>query len=241
MSLDKYINQVICGDCLEVMKELPDKCIDIVITSPPYNFGRGINTNKKGSKYLEYNDNLSQQEYFEFIQKTLDCLLRITKKYIFFNFQLLSNNKSAYFKIIGEYKDKIKDVIIWDKMTSEPAIQRGVLNSQFEIILIIADDGADKRRFYDVDFHGTIPNVFKIGKVNKNQNAELNRATFPDEIPEKIIINFSKESDIILDPFNGTGTTTFVSQKNHRNFIGIDLCKSQCEYARERLKQKPLF
>jgi len=66
-------------------------------------------------------------------------------------------------------------------------------------------------------------------------------AIFPEKLAADHIISWSNKGDLILDPFNGSGTTTKMAQALGRNFIGIDISKKYCDIANERLRQKPLF
>ena len=74
---EDYINKIICGDCLEVMKGIPDKAVDLVLTSPPYNTGNkslGYHPNSKvgDNFYNEHNDDMASEDYLNFLR---NCLL----------------------------------------------------------------------------------------------------------------------------------------------------------------------
>ena len=94
-------NRIYCIDCLEGMKQLEDNSVDLTITSPPYNAG----TNIRGNFYEKYDDNLDEYICQEFISRVLKELIRVTKNYVFFNFQLLTTNKNAYLHILSEFKE----------------------------------------------------------------------------------------------------------------------------------------
>lgn len=227
------VNEVYNGDCLELMSQINDQSIDYVFTSPPYNFG--------DDKYKEFSDNKSQEEYFDWTKNVINELLRITKETIFYNIQMISGNKISLLKTLGFFAEYIKDIIIWDKMMAEPAIQKNVLNSQFEFIICLNKNN-NKRMFGGAaDFWGTIPNILKFKKNSSNEFSNLNKATFVKELPSFFIQNFTKENDIILDPFMGTGQTAIVCQELHRNYIGIEISEELCKLSQERLKQQTLF
>ena len=76
------------------------------------------------------------QEYFEWQKKCITEMIRVSSDYVFYNIQMLTGNKVALFKLFGYFAENIKEVLIWDKMYAEPAISSGVLNSQFEYIII---------------------------------------------------------------------------------------------------------
>jgi len=238
---EDYINKVICGDCLDVMKNIPDKSIDSIITSPPYNVGWNNMNGKDFTRYKTINDKMDKDDYLYWTNNILDELLRITKKHIFYNIQMLSNNKNTVLNIFSKYKDKIKDIIIWHKTQAPPAIEPGVMNTAFEFIIILSNYKPEKRKFYDSKIKGNFNNVIYGNNASSNVFAKEHKATFPIYLPEQIIQNFTNEGDIILDPFLGTGTTCVACNRFNRKYIGIDISKEYCKIAEERLRQKPLF
>ncbi len=242
-----------CGDCLNLFKNIKNKSIDMIITSPPYNMNLRIRNGEYCSrqivkeistKYKNFNDNLTIEEYLIFNKKVINECLRVSN-IVFYNVQFLTGNKRALFKLIGEFSDNLKEIIIWDKVNSQPAIGGGILNSQFEVILIFeSTDKAISRKFNSATFErGTVSNVFKIKrgkKINKNHGA-----VFPHELVEKIINNFSTPGQVILDPFSGTGTTFYSCVELDRKFVGFELDKELCEDIKLRIeaetKQMKLF
>lgn len=226
------LNKIINEDCLIFMKTLPDKCIDCVITSPPYNVSKNNMTEKK---YQGYQDDMTQEEYYLWTKKILDELLR-TSHTIFYNFQMLSDNKRTFLKIFGEYSNYIKDIIIWNKNTAAPAIEPGVMTSKFEFIMILSDDEPEKRKFHKANFRGTFTNVIEGGNASGNKFADTHKATFPQYLPDKIITNFTNENDIIFDPFMGIGTTAMSAKQLKRNYIGCEISPEYCKIAEDRIK-----
>lgn len=141
------------GDCLSIMKQLPDNKIDMVITSPPYNMNLRIRNGKYCSrqivkelttKYENFADNMPMDEYFEFNKRVVEELLRLSDT-VFYNVQFLTGNKPALFKLIGHFADRLKEFIVWDKVNAQPAIGQGVVNSQFEVLLVFSNDAPESR------------------------------------------------------------------------------------------------
>lgn len=236
------INQIHNIDCLEGLKRLKDDSVDLVFTSPPYNMNLRVRNGKYCSrqivkeistKYNSFDDNLPMEEYFEFNKKVIEECLRVSDL-VFYNVQILTGNKRALFKLIGHFNEQLKEVIVWDKINAQPAIQQLVMNSQFELILVFDKNNSIVRQFKNGNFErGTLSNLWSIKrgkKINKNHGA-----VFPEQLAEKVIKNFSKEGDLILDPFIGTGTTAKVSKDLKRDFIGFELSEEYCEVAQERV------
>lgn len=235
-------NNLILGNCLEELKKIKDDSVDCIVTSPPYNMNLRIRNGKYCSrqivkelttKYRNYDDNLPMEEFYEMNKKVITEGLRIAPM-IFYNIQFLTGNKRAFFKLMGDFNEHLKEVIIWDKVTAQPAIGQGILNSRFEVVLVFDRENAISRYFNKRNFErGTLENLWQIRRGKKV--SKEHGATFPEELIETIVLNFTNESDTILDPFMGTGTTGFVSLNNNRNFIGIEIDEDYFEFAKDRI------
>jgi site-specific DNA-methyltransferase (adenine-specific) len=232
------INKITKADCIDFMKTMPDDFVDISITSPPYNISSSIHHNK--DMYLEYKDNLSEYEYTKFISDVISELLRVTKNYVFFNFQILSNNKKSYIDILYKFKDNIKEFFIWAKPNPAPGVQSGLFANGFEIILCLSKWDTDGRVFkLHYTQQGKKSNTI-IQKTNK-EFVDSNFACFGKWLPRFFIKCFSKEGDLIFDPFIGSGTTSIVSKELNRKYIGCDICQDYIDIANKRLQQNTLF
>lgn len=233
---------ILNANCLDIMKYFKDQSFDVIITSPPYNMRTRIRNGKYAArekadhfskKYSEFNDNLSIDEYFNFHKKAIQEMLRIAKT-IFINFQIVTGSKEAWFKLIGEFNQYIKDIAIWDKGSGQPAMHNSVINRCFELILILETQPTVGRTFANSIFkRGEMQDIWRIGRGGKN-NAKGHSATFPNALVEKILKGW--KSDTILDPFVGTGTTLIVAKKLGKKAVGIDVSEKYCSIAKERLK-----
>ena len=198
---------------------------------------RCSNSNHKeefSTKYENYKDDLPMDEYFKFQDEFISKALQVTDL-MFYNTQMITGNKIALFKLIGKYAEKIKEIIIWDKITGIPAMHNGTLNSQFEFIFIFQNSKPFNRSFDFANFErGSLSNIWSIKRERNN----LIKAGFPKELIRTIIKNFVKEDKdcIILDPFMGSGTTGVVCKELNRNFIGIEIDKDTFEKAKERIQ-----
>lgn len=241
---DELINKVFNESCLDTMKRIPDDFVDVVITSPPYNMNLRIRNGEYCSrqivkeistKYEDFPDNLPVDEYYKFHSEVLKELLRISNL-VFYNVQIVTGSKRAIFKMIGEFSENLKDIIIWDKRYGQPAIGEQVLNRRSELILVFEKDYPISRQFRSAVFkRGTLDDVWVIDRERKN--VEGHGATFPEKLISTILENFSKKKDIIYDPFIGTGTTAVVSKKLGRNFIGSEISKKYYKECNKRLKE----
>lgn len=120
-------------DCLQGMREIPDNSVDCCLTSPPYNFNLRIHYGKYGGRSIHdqnkygsmFSDALSVEDYFDWQKKCIEEMLRISKGLVFYNIQMITGNKAALCMLLGHFNDKVKDIMVWDKIHAEPAIRGG--------------------------------------------------------------------------------------------------------------------
>ncbi len=236
------INKIFNESCLDTLARIPDNSIDLVITSPPYNMNLRIRngqycsrqiTKEFSTKYEGFSDNLPIAEYYEFHASVLRELLRVSPM-VFYNVQIVTGSKRAIFKLLGDFSEYVKDIIIWDKVNAQPAMGEGVLNRQSELIIVFDKNDAISRKFNYSNFaRGTLNDVWQIKRGKKV--AGSHGATFPEELVEKILTNFSREGDVVYDPFMGTGTTAVVCKRMGRRYIGSELLPHYAERANKRV------
>ena len=234
--------ELIHGDWVEKMKDSPEGSIDMIFTSPPYNMNLRIRNGKYctrqivkeiTTKYENFPDNLPMEKYFEFNKKVINEGLRVSDL-VFYNVQFLTGNKPALFKLLGEFNEKVKEFIVWDKCNSQPAIGNGVMNSQFEVLIVLQTTRPESRAFESAQFdRGTLSNVWRMKRGRKAD--KTHGATFPVELAEKAISSFTKKGSVILDPFMGTGTTGVAAKNLNRKFIGIELDPGYFRIAQDRI------
>ena len=216
--MDKYLNKIICGDCLEILKELPDNSVDLVLTDPPY----GINYDNKDL-------NRQSPENFGKIENDngeIDYLNLITE------FQRISKMVIVFGAINFMQDLPYKGIwICWDKRTKIEADK--VFGSPFELAWCNKISGYDK--IYRI-MHGGVINADR-----KELKKRVHPTQKPVELMKRIIEDFSKEDDIVLDPFLGSGTTAVACKQLKRNYIGIELSEEYCFIAKKRLEQDVLF
>ena len=232
--------------CLETLSRLPDNSIDLVITSPPYNMNLRIRKGEYCSrqivkefstKYSEFSDNLPLEDYYSFHKKVLTELLRVSSL-VFYNIQIVTGSKRAFFKLIGDFSDNLKDIVVWDKGYAQPAMHEQVLNKRTELLLVFDTDYPISRQFRKSGkfSRGTLDDLWSIPRA-RGKNV-THTAVFPEELVSKILTNFSEEGQLVYDPFMGTGTTAIVAKELNRLYLGSEVSKEYCELAKQRLERK---
>jgi len=218
--------KIVNEDCYKHLKTLHNNYFDVVITSPPYNFGgrRKINTKAK-AKYEHFTDNRS--DYADWSIAIIEELLRVTKKHIFWNVQALSKNKQDVFKIMGHFADHIIQNFIWYKPNSSPSSRPYYVSNYVEYVLCISNEKYLKS---NLAFN---KNFFEI--TNKPTKYPEHNAVMSQELADELVERYTNENDLILDPFCGVGTTGISAKKFNRHFYGIDIVKRYCEISEQNL------
>lgn len=225
------MHRLMCGDSTD------EKDIEILMnrekaticfTSPPYNAGelniKGNESTKK--KYNVFDDNQTEEKYYNFLKKNLDIVLKHSKE-VFYNIGLVEKNKRVIIDILANYKKEFKDIIYWKKNTAAPHIQPGIINNRVEFILCF---GNGKRKFENATFkQGTYWNVIEGNNASGNEFSKIHRATFPLYLPIDIIKNFCPVNSVVLDCFGGTGTTLIAAEQTGRNAFLMELDPKYCD------------
>jgi DNA modification methylase len=233
------LNKIYHNNCLDILKKMKMDSIDMCFTSPPYNCG-----NKR--MYRSYNDDLPDDEYYKLLSDSLKEMLRICKGLIFFNINYMQNNKKSIYRLMYEFSDYLRENIIWDKLRAEPPIAN-ILAKRYEYILLLTKNKdieinnfkKNKAENYKNIFGNWISNLIRLSiKDDQVQYNKINRAGFPINLVRMFIDIYTKENDIILDPFMGLGTTAMACKQSNRNYIGIEIIKENIEIAEKRIKNE---
>lgn len=215
------------GDCLELMKDIPDESIDLIVTDPPYKFenqGGGFYAKNKSTKRV-YLDNLKNINCCEFNPyEFLNILKPKLKKfygYFFCNKTLIED----YIKFARDNKYNF-DVLVMAKSNPIPSFNNHHL-SDLEYIILIREKGTYFSKHKEIDDF----RKYYLTSCKKG----LHPAEKPVELLERFIKVSSKENDIVLDPFMGSGSTGVACINTNRNFIGIELDEKYFNIAKERI------
>ena len=243
MTIPRYMeNRIYNEDCLDTMRRMKDQSIDLVVTSPPYNMNLRIQKGKYTSrqlveefstKYGGFADNLPLDTFYNLHYSILREILRVSRL-TFYNIQIVTGSKRAFFKLIGDFADNLKEVIVWDKGHAQPAMHAEVLHRRTELLLVFDSVYPISRQFNEHGRfeRGTLDDLWKIKPARRKRSATSKHgARFPDELVETILNNFSSVGDTVYDPFMGTGTTARGAQRMQRKYVGSEISTEYCEEA----------
>ena len=244
----EYTDRVVCGDSAEVLSRLPDNCVDLIFTSPPYNFG------------LDYSDGRDDQrwdDYFEKLFQVFDECIRVLKfgGRIAVNVQPLFSDYIPSHHIISNFfmERRLiwKGEILWEKNNynckytawgSWKSPSSPYLKYTWEFIEVFCKGSlkADgDRSDADIDaeeFKQWVNAKWSIAP-ERNMREYGHPAMFPEELATRVLKLFSFQGDLVLDPFAGVGTVPVVAKKTGRRFLGIDISPDYCATSERRLRE----
>ena len=207
------------GDCLELMKNIPDGSVDLVLTDPPYG--------------MDFQSNFRKEMYSKIEN---DKCLGWLENYVDECFRILKDNTAVYFfcswhnvdifKQAIEKKFKIKNILIWEKNNTSMGDLKGSYAPKYEMIIF-----AHKGR--------KLLNGFRyadIIKANRTGN-KFHPTEKPVALLEFFIKNSSNENAVVFDGFMGSGSTGVSCINTNRNFIGIELDKGYFDIAKKRIEE----
>lgn len=235
--ISAYKNQLLCGDALEIMRQMPDESLDLIVTSPPYNLknstGNGMKDGRGGkwsnasliNGYSHHGDCMPHEQYVIWQRECLTEMLRLLKDdgAIFYNHKwrvqagLLQDRQD----IVSGFP--LRQIIIW-RRKGGINFNKGYFLPTYEVIYLIC-----KPKFALVKGANAHGDIWEFMQEMKNPHP----APFPVALIHRIIN--STNAQIILDPFMGSGTTAIAAKRLNRDFIGIEISPEYVELSKKRL------
>ena len=253
-------NYIKCCDCIDGLKELPDECIDLTVTSPPYDDLRKY-------KGYEWNFEATARELYRVTKKGCVVVWIVGDSVVKGSETGTSFKQALYFKECGF---KLHDTMIFEKNSSSFPAKRGSnrYTQIFEYMFVfckgkIRNDISvlcdKKNKWAGHTNWGNNTQYNKDGELIKTNNIKPvpefsprnniwkysvgfndktgHPAVFPEQLAQDHILSWSNEGDIVLDPFMGSGTTAKMAVLNNRRYIGFEISPEYCEIANKRIEK----
>jgi site-specific DNA-methyltransferase (adenine-specific) len=222
------------GDCLTELKRIDSNSVDLVVTSPPYNKNYWLrNRNQKGKRIITYDtfsDTLEPQEYIRTQKEVLDELVRVIKPTgsIFYNhIDILHKHNTIHPSYVYDYN--VKQVIVWDRGNT-PKLDKSYFLPTTEWIFWIKKDW-NSIPYFNKSLATHKKSIWRINKEKNNPHP----APFPEELVDNIVKSCCPEGGLILDSYNGSGTSAVVANNNNMDYIGIDISEQYVQMTKDRL------
>ena len=240
MEFNKIYNQ----DCISGLKSMSDNSVDLIVTSPPYNLN---------ISYQDHNDSMSLEDYYNWCKVWISESFRVLKdggrfclQIGCFQPQLNEPSYATFTKLFQDSGFTFREFIIWNKNQIPKRTAWGSWMSAsnprilppFEMI---------------INFHKKSPKILEKGETDLSKEEFIqwtnglwviapesakkrnHPAPFPEELVTRCIKMHSYVNGVVLDIFNGSGTTTSVAKRLRRRYIGFDITKEYCQLAEDRL------
>jgi len=242
------------ADCIEYMTSMPDECVDLVVTSPPYD-------NLRNYKGYSFEFERIAQGLFKVIKKG-GVVVWVVGDKINGGRSLTSFRQGIYFQEIGFI---MHDIMIYQKKNT-PFMRSNAYTNAYEFMFILSKgkpktfnplkektvrngyemvvfnkgaDGINKKNLKELKKEKTKTNIWKyavgLGGTTSDKIAFQHPATFPEKLAEDHILSWSNEGDLVFDPMCGSGTTCKMAYLNKRKYLGVDISKEYIKIAKARL------
>lgn len=247
-NIKTFINKTIQGDCLEIMRQIPDNSVDVTFADPPFNLKK---------KYNNYYDKHKVDEYLSWCKEWLYEMVRITKP----TGSIFVHNIPKWLIYFGAYLNEVaifRHWIAWNAMGSP--LGKTLLPNHYGILYYVKSENF---KFYGIrmlhkrcrfchyilqDYGGKKDQLHKFGPLVSDVWTDIHRirhkkrrdehpCQLPHHLLERLLLMSSDEGDIVLDPFIGTGTTAIAAKKLGRKFIGIDIDQKYIDITNKKLQE----
>ncbi len=234
--INKYL--LINDDCFNVLKQIPDNSIDLILTDPPYNIAKYSTGNIRFDWRSDINNDLAEWDLVELHPKDLvKEFKRIIKPsgniFIFCSYNIIGE----YHKVFDPEFDTFQ-FMVWHKTNPVPNFRKTSFLNSCELIVSCWNKGHTWNFSNQKEMHNFIESGICMGseRVKDENGKNLHPTQKPVSILEKIVKIASNENDVVLDCFNGVGSTGVAALKNNRKYVGIEIDQKYMKATAKRLE-----
>lgn len=243
----EFLDKIVLGDASEILKKLPDNCIHLMVTSPPYNVGK------------EYDKDLTLGEYLDFITEVMREVYRTLVWGGRVCFNVANLGRKPYIPLHAYLIQKFEEIgflfrgeIIWDKgdavsgsstaWGSWKSAVNPILRDQHEYIIVLSKGSFRREKRAGKEDTITTEEFLEytrsIWRFPPESATKVGHpAPFPVDLPYRCIQLYTFKGDVVLDPFIGSGTTAIAAVKLGRHFIGIEIVEEYVKIAETRVRE----
>ncbi|MHC1625726.1 MAG: DNA-methyltransferase [Methanoculleaceae archaeon] len=234
------IDEIYCGDALQLMKDIPPESIDLIVTDPPFAIdfkAKRNNYNRTHKRILEGYNEIPKEEYYDFTVNWMKEAYQILKKtgsmYVFSGWTNLKDILNA----LDDVGFITINHLIW-KYQFGVFTRRKYVTSHYHIPFVVKDE--KRYKFNKIEHYPEdvwiINREYWTGKIKTPTK-------LPVELVKKVLLFSSDEGDLVFDPFLGSGTIAVVAKMLGRHCLGFEIVPDYCNFAKERVKnvQMSLF
>jgi len=241
------MNIIYQENCLDTMsrEELQNQ-VDIIVTSPPYNTSRVGASDKYSSRYDQYQDKMSDQDYCDWTVRIFEGYDKVLKKdgCILYNLSYSSENTQLIWLVISDIIKRTNfttaDTIVWKKSNAIPNnVSKNKLTRIVEYIFVFARKkelktfNANKKITGRIERTGqaNYENIYNFIEARNNDGSnQLNKATFSTELVKKLLTIYAPQNSLVYDNFIGIGTTAKACLEMGLNYVGSEISQGQVDH-----------
>ncbi len=248
--IDTFLNKIHQGDCLDLLQKIPDNSVDITFADPPFNLKKA---------YKSYKDSLALQVYLEWCEAWILEMVRVTKP----SGSIYLHNIPKWLTYYAGFLSKVAEFKHWISWDAPTMPMGKTLQPNHYGILFYAKN-IKELKFYEIryphkrdrktnfllkDYGGKKAGLHPFGslvsdvwtdihRIKHNKYRDEHPCQLPIHLLERIILMSTDEHDIVLDPFNGTGTTALAAKRLGRQYIGFELESEYVAITQSKLEQE---
>lgn len=256
------MGRIVCGDCLKVMAGMTEKSVDLVVTSPPYNTSRGVQSERAmrnlERRYAGFDDDKGVDEYIEWTLERFEEFNRVLKDDGCVCYNVSYGSESAdksglmwlmVAEVLRSGLFDVADCIVWKKRNCIPNnVSPNKMSRICEFVFVFCKKGhfdtfhANKEKSVVSDrgqqfYSGAFQNLISA-KNNDGYGTETHKATYSVSLVYQLLDRYGVRGGVVMDPFLGTGTTAIAAIEWGMDFIGCEISEEYAAIAEKRIKER---